>query len=106
MSKHSYPRLIFFIFIIAALSTCQSPKGEEKKPEDDYSFSFRKEQKHFKKASDACKTDSNECASVVIDYLQFKEPTPAFQRINDSILFYVKTTLTLNGEFLIPYKKP
>lgn len=84
------------------LSSCQSEQKSDKKEVKTPVFSFKKTQQQFKKASEGCQGDSSECASIEIDYTQFQENTPAFQRINDSILYYVKTTLSLEDSKISP----
>ena len=94
MFKSAYPSIAIVAALLVSLSNCQSPKVEEKAPAEEPAFSYHKEQQRFKKASDGCRTDSNECAIIEIDFPQFREPAAVFQKINDSILHYIKTSLS------------
>ena len=94
MFNSTYTSIAIVATLFVSLSNCQSPKVEEKMPAEEPTFSYQKEQQQFKKASDGCKSDSNECAIIEIDFPQFKEPGAVFKQINDSILHYIKTSLS------------
>lgn len=98
MFKSAY-RLLTLATLFFLFSNCQPQKPEiEEKTAP--AFRYKKEQHHFSKASEGCKTDSNECAIVAMNYPQFKEDGAVFARINDSILHYVKASLTFEDEKL------
>jgi hypothetical protein len=78
--------------------SCQNQKNEPESEPSTIVFSYAKTQAQFAKASEGCQSDSNECASIVIDYPQFKEQTPGFQKINDSILQQIKKSLSLEDD--------
>lgn len=90
--------VVLLLSAFFSLTSCQSDQKLAKNQIETPVFSFKKTQEQFKKASEGCQGDSTECASIEIDYPQFQEETAAFQKINDSILFYVKTTLALEDD--------
>lgn len=97
MFNPKYPVLTLAILLFT-FSSCQPEKPKAEKTVDKNKFVFKKEQQHFAKASDGCKSDSAECATIEMNFPQFKEKGAIFQQINDSILHYVKTALTFEDE--------